>query len=262
MRSRQPWISLISLLFVISAAPLCWSLLAWSLFPDQPYGRAWTMGAIIPLDTEQLSLWRLLIAPLLHEDGAHLFVNLSLSALFLIPLSVPTHILRGPKARWGELFVVTHVGGMLALLPRALLPLGDDWSLGLSGGVYALAGLLSAQLHSPRARVTLSLLFALQGGLGASVDRVAHWTGLGLGLSWGSLRFKSWPLSLPWSKVGVLYAALWIPAILSCWSSFHQLDFSPRSGITDSRCLQRMSDGRLIRCLLRDEGEDQRLTGV
>lgn len=183
---RRIWVTPAGIAALLGAAFL------WAKFLAAPAGdarleAAWRAGAKIPEMVEGGQLWRLVTAPLHHLDVTHLAVNAGLAAL-LAALAVR---------------VLGHAWTWTAFLLGAWLSTGASflwnpaWSLGASGGGYALvgallgAGLLHPRLATPRNRALLggiAGLLALQiASAGPSTDRVAHLAGLLTGLAVGLL---------------------------------------------------------------------------
>jgi membrane associated rhomboid family serine protease len=186
---------------LLGVTPLTITLFFWHLsFASdisalERYAEAWARGALIPevtLSAEGLSLqwWRLWSAPLAHDDWAHLISNLLYLALAL--WGGAKHLGWRSLSLGLRLSLLCVVSSSLAFAVRALYFSG--WSLGLSGGVLSLFGLLVVGLWSerhgrPQAQLTTwSLLsLALLVFAGESGDQLSHVIGFCLGAGVGLL---------------------------------------------------------------------------
>lgn len=153
---------------------------------------AWRQGGLISMVTwrEGFSTqwWRLLSAPLAHADLKHLSANLSQLLLMLMGGALL------PGLRWRSvltgltLTLYTYLLSVACFALRALT-LGG-WSLGLSGGLLGLNGLMIATLW--RAKHSLWAVWAVIGVpqllLASSAgDNLSHFFGFGVGLLTGAL---------------------------------------------------------------------------
>lgn len=151
-----------------------------------PVRAAWLGGARIPMLIDGGQWWRVVTAAFVHLDPEHLAVN----AVALALIGPVAAGLVGPRRFWIA-FVGTAVAG--SALGHAL---GGGWSVGASGGIFGLLGLIGghaarrwpAWMASRRRRVLLTtlpwavLLTAapfLSGDL--AMDHAAHLGGLAAG---------------------------------------------------------------------------------
>lgn len=134
---------------------------------------------------------RILWAMFLHADVSHLFNNMII--LFFMGAMIEKEIGHFPFA---GIYLVSGIGGNLLSLAGKIV--GGDWavSLGASGAVFGLDGLLLALvLFSPRRienitplRVVLMICLSLYSGFtGGNVDNLAHIGGLLTGFVLGGL---------------------------------------------------------------------------
>ncbi|MGP8122186.1 MAG: rhomboid family intramembrane serine protease [Xanthobacteraceae bacterium] len=147
--------------------------------------------------------YRMLSAPLLHLDAAHLAMNLV--ALFLAGSKLEALV---GRAWFGAVFVIGALGGSsLSLLVNPVMTI----SVGASGAIMALfAAMLVASLHFPvgamRTRLQLGAMYVLIPSLlplagalqGQKVDYGAHFGGAICGAVLGAIMLRVWPRSSPW----------------------------------------------------------------
>ncbi len=134
---------------------------------------------------------RILWAMFLHADASHLFNNMII--LYFMGAMIEKEIGHFPFA---GIYLISGIGGNLLSLISKIV--GGDWavSLGASGAVFGLDGLLLALvLFSPRRmenitplRVVLMICLSLYSGFtGGNVDNPAHVGGLFAGFVLGGL---------------------------------------------------------------------------
>lgn len=186
---------------------------------------AWYAGAkITPLVTGG-QVWRLVIAPLNHVELSHFLVNLGVIGVmagFCVGLL-------GNRATLAIFFLGAwgSTGASAWLNPEA-------WSIGASGGGYALTGALIGRLAmmSPqwgrRAQVGLGIaagLIGLQISMGgAGADRVAHLAGVALGLGVGLWAHARRGRGTDWGRFSrhVFWPLCLSGAVLIGWAEWRQ----------------------------------------
>ncbi|MBU0552851.1 rhomboid family intramembrane serine protease [Myxococcota bacterium] len=173
----------------------------WAYTPDDPFFSAWRGGAVVPSLMRGVdgAWWRLVTAGWLHLDAAHLLGN----ALAFVALGRLVQRLQGAAATLGIFGAGALVGAALSLWVNA------RWTVGASGGVFALLGALVAAAWQARGRIqgrgrvaffALCLLSVTATQLGGT-DTTAHYAGLGLGVALGAARggrVLAWPVLAAW----------------------------------------------------------------
>ncbi len=147
--------------------PALYTGIAHGLSAD-PLLRVWLAGGVVP-GRMLAEPWRLVTAPLLHLDAAHLAVN----GILLIILGAASAARLGPL-RAALLAVFSAWIGCTASALSA-----QGWAAGASGAVFGLLGALTVQLLRDRRRGAIWLAL-LAGSLWWAVpaDKAAHMGGL------------------------------------------------------------------------------------
>lgn len=146
------------------------------------------MGALSAPPVANGEIWRLLSAPFLHASPDHIMGNLLI--LFILGLACEHAF---GSSQFVFLFVVAAIGGSCASL------FNDNWSVGASGAIFGLAGVLiglfrrhHAVLHlrDHRIGIVIAAWAAYQillGFLSPQIDNLAHVGGFGTGLILGMI---------------------------------------------------------------------------
>jgi len=189
------WRPLISLSSSVSEAPL------------SRFEGAWASGALISELSLSSQAWRLWSAPLAHASWAHLSSNLIMT---LITALVAQAALGWRGYRRGlRSGLLIYQSALLCFALRASSEGG--WSLGLSGGVLALMGLVAAHLQRdqhPLRWLWAALCLYCLSPRGGGYDLLVHLLGLGLGVTWGLI--ERWALLEPWRQSSRAYVvSLW-----------------------------------------------------
>jgi len=189
------WRPLISLSSSVSEAPM------------SRFEGAWASGALISELSLSSQAWRLWSAPLAHASWAHLSSNLIMT---LITALVAQAALgwRG-SGRGLRSALLIYQSALLCFALRASSEGG--WSLGLSGGVLALMGLVATHLlraqHPLRWLWAALCLYSLS-PRGGGYDLLVHLLGLGLGVTWGLI--GGWAPLRRWRSGRSAHLSLWL----------------------------------------------------
>nr|WP_318682730.1 rhomboid family intramembrane serine protease [uncultured Acetatifactor sp.] len=139
---------------------------------------------------------RIIWAMFLHSGVSHIFNNMFI--LFFLGAMIEKEI---GHIRYGVLYFLSGIGGNLASLFFKLVTDDISGSIGASGAVFGLDGVLLAMVllfHRPMKNVTpvrvmLMIFYSLYSGFtGSNIDNAAHIGGLATGFVCGSLMCLLW----------------------------------------------------------------------